>query len=148
MRAAIVSLLSWVRGIFQRDPRLPQGLSPTQFAWLVREVRARAGHLTEDTRVHGSRARADARPDSDLDIALLVSVDRFEEVLEQRFGKPNPGSAKERTMQHAREVGKIQGGELGLRALRRDIEEELGLDVDISLIRIEGPFDKGPYIRL
>jgi hypothetical protein len=51
-------------------------------------------------------------------------------------------------MQHARETGKIQAGEAGLRALRKALEVDLGMEVDISVIRHCGPFDQGPYLPL
>jgi hypothetical protein len=96
----------------------------------------------------GSRVTGTAGPTSDLDIAIRVSPKRFEELLAQRFGSPNPGSAKERTMQHARQTGKIQAGEAGLRSLRKALETDLGMEVDIAIIQEGGPFDVGPYLPL
>jgi hypothetical protein len=126
----------------------PQGLTEEQFVALSAKVRAGAGHLGSDIRVHGSRAAGAARPDSDLDLAILVTLERFEEILQEKFRTPNPGSAWERTMHHARNTGKIQTGEAGLRALRRDLEADLGIKVQISVIRQGGPFDRGPYLLL
>jgi hypothetical protein len=68
--------------------------------------------------------------------------------LNDRFGTPNPSSAKERTLQNAIETGKIQSGEAGLRPLRRQLESQLGIDVDISVIKQGEPFDQRPIIRL
>ena len=68
--------------------------------------------------------------------------------MDESFGKPNPGSAKERTMLHAGRTGKIQRGELGLSALGRQIEQLTGIQVDISVVRIGGPFDSPPFIPL
>jgi hypothetical protein len=51
-------------------------------------------------------------------------------------------------MQHARQSGKIQAGEAGLRTLRNSLEVELGMAVDLSIIRMGGPFDRGPYLPL
>ena len=129
-------------------PTVPIGLTEEQFAGLSAAVRAAVSHWSQDVRVHGSRASGTARADSDLDIAVLVTTDRFNEILIERFGLPNPGSAKERTMQRARETGKIQSGEAGLRAVRREVEAVLGMEVDLSVIRINGPFDRGPYVPL
>ncbi|MGB9752828.1 nucleotidyltransferase domain-containing protein [Roseiflexus castenholzii] len=89
-----------------------------------------------------------ARPDSDIDIAIRVSPERFNQLIRERFGTPNPGSAKERTMLHALETGKIQAGEAGLRGLRKSLEERFGYPVDISVIREGGPFDRGPWVPL
>jgi len=127
---------------------VPQGLSEEQFAALSAGVRSAVGHYSSDIQVQGSRVSGTARPDSDIDIAIRLSAERFEEILQQRFGVPNPGSAKERTMQHARAKGKIQAGEAGLRSLRTALEIELGLQVDISLICIGGEFDTPPYLPL
>jgi hypothetical protein len=42
----------------------------------------------------------------------------------------------------------IQRGELGLSGLGKNLQRELGIDVDISVIRIGGPMDRGPYLQL
>ncbi|MCH8290756.1 nucleotidyltransferase domain-containing protein [Candidatus Poribacteria bacterium] len=99
-------------------------------------------------RVHGSRAAGAARAASDIDIAIRVSLERFDEIIRSRFGTPNPGSAKAQTMRHAIRTGKIQAGEAGLRGLRRELERELGMNVDISVIQIGGAFDRGPWVAL
>jgi hypothetical protein len=104
--------------------------------------------LGNDIHIQGSRAKGTAKPDSDLDVAIRVSPSRFEQFLVERFGVPNPGSAKEKTMKHAAATGKIQSGEAGLRSLRKILETDLGIEVDISVIREGGPFDQGPYLPL
>jgi nucleotidyltransferase-like protein len=127
---------------------VPQGLTEQQFAELSAKVRAGAAHLGHDGYVHGSRASGTAGPASDLDLAIRVSPERFEQFLAEQFGTPNPGSARARTMQHARETGKIQAGEAGFRSLRKSLETALGMEVDLSVIRQGGPFDQGPYLPL
>jgi hypothetical protein len=127
---------------------VPQGLTEDQFAASSAKVRSAAGQFGGDIRVQGSRVSGTARPDSDIDIAIVVSVERFEEILHLRFGIPNPGSAKERTMLHARATGKIQAGEAGLRPLRTALEADLGIEVDISIICSGGRFDTPPYLSL
>jgi predicted nucleotidyltransferase len=127
---------------------IPQGLTEDQFIEISAEVCARVAHISQDIQVQGSRVIGTAEPDSDLDIAIRVNPERFEQVLSERFGSPKPGSAKERTMQHARKSGKIQAGEAGLRTLRKDLENLLGIEVDISIIRQGGPFDHGPNLPL
>jgi hypothetical protein len=127
---------------------VPQELTEQAFTALAGKVCAAVGEIGLDIQVHGSRAAGTAKPDSDLDLAIRVTPERFEEILRDRFGTPNPGSAKARTMQHARETGKIQAGEAGLRPLRKDLEADLKMEVDISIIRLGGLFDKGPYIPL
>lgn len=96
-------------------PRGRDGLRSSTISGGV--VRAGAGHISDDIAAHGSRVSFTARPDSDLDIAVRVDQDRFTDFVGERFGTPNPGSAKERTMQHALETGKVQAGEAGLRGV-------------------------------
>lgn len=77
-----------------------------------------------------------------------MSPDRFDELVSQRFGTPNLGSVKERTMVHAVETGKIQAGEAGLGGVRRTVESQLDMDVDLSIIRQGGPFDNSPFVEV
>jgi predicted nucleotidyltransferase len=98
--------------------------------------------------IQGSRASGTARSASDVDVAIRVSPERFDEILQQRFGTPNVGSAKARTLAHAAETGKIQTGELGLRGLRNQLQDVLGRDVQISVVRAGGAFDQGPFVEL
>lgn len=51
-------------------------------------------------------------------------------------------------MLHAIETGKIQSGEAGLRNLRKELQDLLGVEVDISIIRIGGAFDNGTQLPL
>ena len=57
-------------------------------------------------------------------------------------------AGKEKTLLHARQTGKIHSGEAGLRSLRKALEKDLGMPVDVSVIREGGPFDSGPYVAL
>jgi hypothetical protein len=131
-----------------RTPSIPQGLTEEQFTWLSEVVRESTIHLGHDVFIQGSRAQGRGPTSSDLDIAILVSSARFDEILRDRFGTPNPVSAKERTMRHASATGKIQAGEAGLRPLRQLLENELQIDVDISVIRRGSLFDAPPYMPL
>jgi RHS repeat-associated protein len=130
--------------------RLPDGLTAEQFEFLSQRVATTADSrgLGRDLVVHGSRAGGTARPTSDLDIAIRMDDAAFRDQIAQRFGTPNAGSAKERTMLRAIDTGKIQAGEAGLRPLRRDLQRLLGLEVDVSIVRRDGPFDQGPAIPL
>jgi hypothetical protein len=83
-----------------------------------------------------------------VDITVRVSPDRFQELIAKSFGSPNAGSAKMRTMMHAINTGKIQAGEAGMRGLRRTLSKQLGIPVDISIIRVGGKFDNGPFIPI
>jgi predicted nucleotidyltransferase len=100
----------------------------------------------DDIVVQGSRASGTAAATSDIDIAIKVNSKQFDELIEKSFGTPNPGSAFERTMQHAIKVGKIQAGEADLSSLRKNLEKLLGIKVDISIIKNGGGFDNGSQI--
>jgi hypothetical protein len=95
-----------------------------------------------------SRASHTAKQTSDIDFAVKVPPDKFDSLIKDRFGTPNPGSAKERTMQHAIKTGKIQAGEAGLRRTRKQLQKQLGMKVDLSIIKNGGAFDKAPYIQV
>ncbi|USB32579.1 S8 family serine peptidase [Paenibacillus sp. YPG26] len=127
---------------------IPQGLTSKQFKSISSKIRQKLGSISNDILVQGSRANGTARVDSDIDFAVRVSPEKFDELVKQRFGTPNRGSAKEKTMLHAIKTGKIQAGEAGLSSFRKQLQQELGIDVDISIIKSGGSFDNGPYIRL
>lgn len=128
--------------------RVPQGIDPAAFQRACELVRERAGHLGGEIMVQGSRAKGTARPDSDMDIAILVDLDRFDEILKDSFKRPNPGSANERTMQHAIAKGKIHARQLGLSALAKELKVIIGVEVDISVIQRDGLFDQPPYVAM
>ena len=125
---------------------LPQGISQEQFSNASKRLRDRVGDISGDIVVQGSRAKGTAKPTSDIDIALRVSGDKFDSLINQYFKTPNPGSAKERTMLHAIETGKIQAGEAKLSGLRKELQEIFGMEVDISIIKQGGAFDNPPFI--
>jgi hypothetical protein len=128
---------------------LPQGLTREQFALLSAKIRRAASQLGDDIVVQGSRAKGTAQPGSDIDIAIRVSPERFDQIIEEAFGTPNPGSALERTKLRAIESGLIQRGEIGLSRVGRELEGEIGIQpVQISVVRLGGLFDVGPFIPL
>jgi hypothetical protein len=139
--------LAWryMRRVWKGPIRL--GLDRWQWHTLGR-VRPEVSRYGGEVFIHDSRANGTFRPDSDIDIAIRVESARFNQILEERFGRPAFGSAKYKTMIHAAKTGKIQAGELGLSGFRRQLANDLGIDIDISLIRKYGPFDNGPYIRV
>ncbi len=126
----------------------PQGIPQDQWDDFARTVRDAAGQHGDDIVVQGSRAQGIARRTSDVDVGIRVDGDEFDDLIQNAFGNPNPGSAKERTMLHAINTGKIQAGEAGYRGLRRSLQEMLGMKVDISIILRGGPFDTGPVVPL
>ncbi|WP_429854603.1 PAAR-like protein [Brevibacillus porteri] len=131
--------------------KVPQGLTQAQFDKVSSMIREKVGHISEDIVVQGSRAKGTAKPTSDIDIAIRVPTEKFDELIQNSFSKvkpPNSGSAKEKTMLHAIETGKIQSGEAKLSKFREQLQQELGMDVDISIIKIGGPFDNPPFTPL
>ncbi len=111
-------------------------------------LKERLGHISDDIFVQGSRAGGTAKATSDIDVGVRVNQKQFDELIKKSFGTPNPGSAKEKTMLHAIETGKIQAGEAKLRGLRKELENLLGIDADISIILEGGKFDNPPYIPI
>jgi hypothetical protein len=147
MLTLLARLARWLRRLVRGKP-LPQGVTRIQFAWIAAKLSDPARAVGGEACVHGSRAAEVGRPDSDLDIAILVDAKRFEQLVGLRFGTPTLGSAKDRTRKHAEQTGKIQAGEAGLRALRKELENYLEIAVVMSIIRRGGPFDRGPYMPL
>ncbi|GGF84049.1 nucleotidyltransferase domain-containing protein [Paenibacillus aceti] len=101
-------------------------------------IREKVGYISDDIFVQGSREKGTAKPTSDIDISIRVLSEKFDELIQSSFSKvkpPNPGSAKEKTMLHAIETGKIQSGEAKLSKFREQLQQELGMDVDISIIK-------------
>lgn len=111
-------------------------------------LKKKVGHISDDIFVQGSRAGGTAKKTSDIDVGIRVDKDKFEKLVKEYFGSPNKGSAKERTMQHAIETGKIQSGEAKLRGIRKEIESLLGMEADLSIIMKGGKFDNPPQIPI
>ena len=102
---------------------IPQGLTSEQFSNASKLIRQKVGDISDDIVVQGSRAGVTAKATSDIDFAIRVSPEQFDDLVKQKFGTPNVGSAKERTMLNAIKTGKIQSGEAGLRGLRKQLQE-------------------------
>jgi cell division protein ZapA (FtsZ GTPase activity inhibitor) len=126
--------------------KVPQGLSADDFSNLGNKVKSQVGDISDDIVIQGSRAGGTAKPTSDIDIGVRVDGKKFDSLVKKYFGNPNPGSAKERTMQHVLETGKIQAGEAKLSGLRKQLQKDFGMDVDISIIKKGGQFDNKPFI--
>lgn len=128
---------------------IPQGFTEAQFGRFSQLVRDKVGKFGTDVRVQGSRAAGTASATSDIDIAVRVSRDKFDEFVKEAFKNAKPGTAAEKTMLHALKTGKIQRGELRLSGFGKELAKEFGLkDVDLSVILENGAFDQGPYIKL
>jgi hypothetical protein len=96
-----------------RLPDLPVGVTATHLDEMAALVRGVADEIEGEVVAHGSRVSGTAHAGSDIDMAILVDEAQFDRLLDESFGTPNPGSAKERTMEHADLTGKIQSGEAG-----------------------------------
>jgi uncharacterized phage infection (PIP) family protein YhgE len=100
--------------------KVPQGLTQAQYSSISAKLRQKASYLSDDIRIHGSRADGTAESDSDLDIAVRMSPEQYNQFVEERFKTPNPDSAKEASKEYAIREGKVAAGEAGLRQLRRN----------------------------
>ncbi len=135
---------------------LPQGVSKAKFLSISNKLKNLVGNVSDDIVVQGSRASGNARTivnKSDIDIAIKVDADKFDEMVEQSFGKPNALSAKEKTKIHAITTGKITTGDAnkvikGLRTLKKELEQLLGMKVDLSIIKKGGSFDNGSQLPI
>ena len=132
------------------NPRtyIPQGISQVSFNRAVKLIREKTGHISDDIVVQGSRAGGTARPTSDIDFSVRVSPQKFDQLIKERFGTPNPGSQRESTKMTAIERGRIFARDAGLAPLRDELQRELGfgIEVDISIIKKGGLFDNSYFI--
>jgi hypothetical protein len=146
---AILAGVALARGS-DRVRNTPQGLTDAQFDRTSEALYARSRELGlgSDIVVQGSRANGTAKPTSDLDLAIRVSPEKFDGFLntQSRLASPNPGSNLAETRANAIENGIIQRGEARMRPTGRAIENDVGLDVDLSVVRRGGNFDQGPTI--
>ncbi|WP_086025944.1 RHS repeat-associated core domain-containing protein [Streptomyces viridochromogenes] len=132
--------------------RLPEGLTRSQFSE-IESVFRRGLKIKANVAVQGSRVTGNVTGSSDLDIAVRVMPETFDAMVAQRWGGAKPGSAKARTRARAIETGKITAGDSipRLSSIRNDIQEILGdgvHHVDVSVIKMGGAFDNGPFIGI
>ncbi|MFJ8864038.1 nucleotidyltransferase domain-containing protein, partial [Streptomyces sp. NPDC102451] len=134
----------------ERKFDVPQGISSGKFSEISAMLREKGVGDIGKLSVQGSRASQHVGPDSDLDIAVLVPPRKFDRMIAESFGTPNSGSSRDKTRIHAIRVGKITAGDVKPRLSRvRDaLQETLGMKVDLSVIKIGGEFDDGPYIDI
>ena len=130
--------------------KVPQGMTESEFTEFSQTIKnSKAAEYGTDIRVHGSRAAGTATINSDIDIAIRVSEEKFNQILKEMFVKAKPGNAIERTMKHAIKTGKIRRSDLELSNLGKQLADKFGISkVDISLIKQGGAFDQGPWIPL
>lgn len=133
-------------------PKVPAGLTGEAFSSASAHLRKRLrevaqyGDFGDDIFVHGSRAVG--KTTSDLDIGIRVTAKQFDDMIEARLKTLTPGSDTWKTLQVAKQEGRIFAGEIGISGVRKEIQRLLGIDVDLSVIRAGGKFDNGPYIPL
>jgi predicted nucleotidyltransferase len=145
------------------NPRPPQGMTEEQFQQLshrlrerLRQEATRTGDFGDDIFVHGSRARAAAAVDADLDVGVRVSAEKFSQLIQDRLARIRVGSDKWETLQEAVRQGRLHAGEAGISGIRKEIQrlvnQEMNLGftkgVQITVICEAGPFDQGPFIPL
>lgn len=109
----------WSKGGLD-DIKIPQGISAEMFSDASKLIKESIGYISDDIVVQGSRAGGTAKPTSDIDIAVRVTSEKFDEL--------------------------IQTGEAKLKGLRLELEEIFRMEVDISIIKQGGTFDNPPFI--
>ena len=126
---------------------LPDGLTQAKFDEGLGILRGAVRDKGYNGRIflHGSRVGGSPRPDSDFDFAIRVTPEEFDRIANARLSTLTPGSTTWRTIQYGIGVGKLQRGEIGLSGIGRQLEAMYGVRLDISIIRIGGPFDNGPW---
>ncbi len=132
--------------------KVPQGMTETQFAEFSQIIReSKAAQYGADIRVHGSRAMGTATKTSDIDVAIRVPKEKFNQILKEAFKnvKRGSGSSAEKTMLYAIKSGKIRRGDVNLSSLGNTLAKKFNLKkVDISIIKEGSAFDQGPWIKL
>ncbi|GAA2923506.1 RHS repeat-associated core domain-containing protein [Streptomyces enissocaesilis] len=133
----------------EREYGIPQGISRSNFNAISNILKSRGVDKIGRVSIQGSRAAQQAGAGSDLDIAVLVSPAKYDKMIADSYGAPNPGSARYRTMQHSIEVGKITAGDVKprLSRVRDQVQAEIGMKVDLSVIKIGGDLRQGPLYR-
>jgi hypothetical protein len=126
---------------------IPQGLTEEEFAEFSADLRAELGRFGGDIRVQGSRAAGVAQEGGDIDIAIRVPQERFDQIVDDVFSQAKEGSSLWRTMEHARATGKIQRRWLGLSNFAKQMQAKYGFaDSDISVVLIGGATDNKPWV--
>ncbi|MFJ6914868.1 RHS repeat-associated core domain-containing protein [Streptomyces sp. NPDC101133] len=140
------------RGSWVRVTGVPEGLNLNQLAAMRKSFNKDLGFPAEVS-IQGSRASGNTGGRSDVDIAVRVSPETFEALIAKRWSSVNPGSSQARTRDHAVATGKITAGDVRprLSGIKKDVAKALGDEVDhvdVSVIRVGGPFDQGPFVRI
>jgi hypothetical protein len=135
--------------------RLPQGFTErqwTRFARGARQTQRQAGLPDGDLVAHGSRVRGTARPDSDIDVALIVDDDAFFDLAERSLSRAPAGTRLRKTMlRRINENGQLASFDLGtdFTHLRRELmDTHVPHKVQFSVLRRGGKFDNGPFLPL
>ncbi|MFE3072348.1 RHS repeat-associated core domain-containing protein [Streptomyces sp. NPDC059247] len=140
------------RGIIKATG-IPEGVSSSQFREIASIFRSQL-KIEANVAVQGSRAAGNAQGRSDLDIAVRVTPETFNRMIKERFGGVNEGSNRADTRDHAVATGKITAGDAWpqrLSGIRKSIQPVVGdeiLKVDVSIIKMGGPFDEGPFVNI
>ncbi|WP_254711985.1 RHS repeat-associated core domain-containing protein [Streptomyces sp. TRM64462] len=132
---------------------IPEGFTAAQMEKIRQVFKGRLA-IESNIVVQGSRVTGNIHSKSDVDIAVRVTPETFDALIAKRWpNPPNPGSSNASTRAHAIEVGKLTAGDVRprLSPFRGEVEKILGdtVDhVDVSVIRMGGPFDRGPFIDI
>ena len=72
----------WSKGGLD-DIKIPQGISAEMFSDASKLIKESIGYISDDIVVQGSRASGTAKPTSDIDIAVRVTSEKFDELIQK-----------------------------------------------------------------
>ena len=104
-----------------------------------------------DFAVHGSRARGEARPRSDIDVILRVDEKAFFEFARKRIASVRPVTKLRVALLRAARKGKLSKFDISPEfnlMLREILLPHSPFDVDFSIIVKGSAFDQGPFMPL
>jgi hypothetical protein len=142
------------RSIATPNLKAPVGLSSSEFSSVSRVLRRELSDVSDDIVIQGSRASGRAGTFSDLDIAVKVSPERFDKIVEDRFTGNIPKSRLDR-LGPAVKDGRIFARDAGIVQVRNKVAKVLNISnklakqqIQITIVKKGGNFDNGTQIPI
>ncbi|TWP27052.1 DUF4280 domain-containing protein [Apibacter muscae] len=148
-----------IKGIFKvgrRNLNIPQGLTKLQFeefSKALKELLKNEG-IEGKVEVHGSRAKGTARPNSDIDIKVIVNDESFAKLAQKRLSETVGGNKKaiEKTVKNQQRIRARGISETFESNVWEDVFptiKESGVEkIQISVMTENSPFNTGPSITI
>ncbi len=147
-----------IRIAFDPNYKPPYGIRPAAWRKASKNLKesiqldSELSHVDDvEFRIQGSRATGKQKPDSDIDIMLRVSEERFNVLIEEAYPKQQLSDPKvARARAKALEKGKIPARKIGLLSVRDQMIKDLGYEippigskkpVQLSVVLEGGTFD-------